>query len=311
MEVLRTPDDRFVDLPGYPFEPRYAEVDDGDGGTLRVHYVDEGPADAAAVVFLHGNPSWSYLWRDVIAATVAAGRRAVAVDLVGLGRSDKPDQYEDYSVARHVDWIERVVVGGLDLHDVTLVLHDWGGIIGLRLLHRHPERIARVVLSNTGLPARDPAEPLPDDRSPRGPLVAWQTFAREAQPFEPWVSIRDGGVLPMRDEVMAAYAAPFPEDRYTIGARAFAQLLPTRPDDPQLPDNWEAWQTLTRFERPFLTIYSDKDIVAPTGYRPFVERVPGAHGQPHVILEGGGHFLQEDVGPAYTEHLLAWLDATD
>lgn len=309
MEILSTPEGVTKGLPGYPFESRWAVVPDGDGGSLRVHYVEAGPRDGRAVVFLHGNPSWSYIWREQIALVANAGFRAIAPDLVGLGLSDKPSELGDYSVARHVAWMRAALIDVLDLRDFAFVLHDWGGIVGLRIVAEHPERVAGVAISNTGLPERDPAEPLPPGPiEARGPFAAFQKMAREAPLWEPWTMLEGVMVTPVRDEVRAGYRAPYPDPSLTIGSRAFTQLLPTRPDNPMLADNWRAWRVLERWERPLVTLYSDKDIVAPAGWKTLVERVPGAKGQPHAILEGGGHFLQEDVPDAYGRALLAWLE---
>lgn len=308
MEILRTPDACFENLHDYPFEPHYVKVPDQEGGQLRIHFVDEGPRDAQPVVLLHGNPTWSYLYRKLIPRLSRAGHRVIAPDLVGLGRSDKPARLEDYSVARHCAWMRAALIDGLGLRDIHLVLHDWGGIVGLRILGEHPERIASVVISNTGLPLRDPSEPLPEDADvPKGPLAGFQKMVREAPRWEPWNMIQSGTLACLPPEVVAGYRAPYPEDRHAIGSRAFTQLLPTTATNPQYPDNWKAWQVVRRFERPFLTLYSDRDIVAPRGWRQFVEHVPGAAGQPHRVLEGGGHFLQEDVGPAYCEAVAEFL----
>lgn len=308
MQVLRTPDGATADLADYRFAPHWVEVADGEGGRLRLHVVDEGPRAAPPVVFLHGNPSWSYIWRHQIAAVAAAGWRAVALDLVGMGLSDKPSRLEDYTVARHVEWTRAALIDGLGLDRIRFVLHDWGGIIGLRLLARHPERVAGVAISNTGLPERDPAAPLPPGPlDARGPFAAFQRMAREAPRWEPWTMLEGVMTTPVSAAVRRGYQAPYPDPALTIGSRAFTQLLPTRPDNPMLADNWHAWRVLERFERPFVTLYSDRDVVAPGGWQAFVERVPGARGQPHAILAGGGHFLQEDLPEAYTAALLAWL----
>lgn len=310
MQILASPDGLAASLPDYPFAPHHVAVPDGEGGTLRVHYVDEGPRGAPPVVFLHGNPSWSYIWRRQIAAVAARGYRAIAPDLVGMGLSDKPSEMGDYSVARHVAWMRAALVDALELERITFVLHDWGGIIGLRLLAGHPERVARVAISNTGLPERDPSRPLPAGPiEAGGPFAAFQQMARELPRWEPWTMLEMCMATPVSAAVRRGYAAPYPDPALTIGSRAFTQLLPTRPDNPMLPDNWRAWKVVERFTGPFLTIYSDRDLVAPSGWRQFVARVPGAEGQPHVILAGGGHFLQEDVPDEYTRVLLDWLGA--
>ena len=309
MEILRTPDDAIDGLPDYPTERRYVAIPAGDGPQLRVHLVDAGDAAAPVVVFLHGNPSWSYIWRHQIAEAVGAGYRAIAPDLVGLGMSDKPAEMGDYSVDRHVEWMRTVLFDALDLTDVTFVLHDWGGIIGLRLAAGHPERVARMVVSNTGLPWRDPHAPLPEVIEASGPLAEFQEMARLAPVWEPWAMLPVVMETDPSPEVVEGYRAPYPEPALTVGSRAFTQLLPTRPDNPMYPANHAAWKVLDRWEKPVLTIFSDRDVVAPHGWKPIVERIPGAQGQPHVILEGGGHFLQEDVPEAYTDILISWLGA--
>ena len=308
MKILSTPIGVTAGLADYPFASHWAAVPDGEGSTLRVHYVDEGPRGGLPVVFLHGNPSWSYLWRKQVAAVAEAGFRAIAPDLVGLGLSDKPSELGDYSVARHVAWMRAALFDVLDLRGFVFVLHDWGGIIGLRILAEHPDRVAGVAISNTGLPERDPNEPLPPGPiEASGPFAAFQKMAREAPVWQPWTMLEAVMVTPVREEVRAGYRAPYPDPALTIGSRAFTQLLPTRPDNPMLADNWRAWQVLERFERPLVTLYSDKDIVAPTGWKSLVARVPGAKGQPHAVLEGGGHFLQEDIPEAYGRALVDWL----
>ena len=309
MKILSTPDGVADDLPDYPSERRYVTIPAGEGQDLRVHLVDAGDPDAPVVVFLHGNPSWSYLWRHQIAAVVDAGYRAVAPDLVGMGLSDKPGEIDDYTVERHVTWMRDLLFGELDLDDITFVLHDWGGVIGLRLIAEQPDRVRRVAMSNTGLPERDPAKPLPDNLEARGPYADFQRFAREAPTWEPWTLLPMVMVTEPSAEVTAGYRAPYPDPSLTIGSRAFTQLLPTRPDNPMYPANYEAWMVLDQWTKPVLTIFSDKDAVAPDGWKPIVERIPGAVDQPHVILEGGGHFLQEDIPDAYTEALMAWLGA--
>ena len=289
MRVLRTPDDRFVGLPDYPFTPHYVEVDDGDGATLRVHYVDEGPRDAPPVLLMHGEPSWSYLYRTMIPVLVDAGHRCVAPDLVGFGRSDKPAEPTDYSYARHVGWMRDALFDHLDLRDITLFGQDWGGLIGLRLVAAEPERFARVVVGNTGLPT--------GDGRPTDAFLAWQQFSKESPAFQIGRIIDGGTTTALSPEVIAAYDAPFPDDSFKAGARIFPSLVPTGPDDPARADNLAAWNVLERFERPLLCAFSDRDPITKGGDAVFKRRVPGAAGQPHTTVEGGGHFLQEDRGP--------------
>lgn len=307
MKILSTADDAADQIADYPTERRYLAIPAGDGQDLRVHLVDAGDPAAPAVVFLHGNPSWSYLWRHQIRAVVAAGYRAIAPDLVGMGLSDKPSEMGDYSVERHVAWMRSLLFDVLDLRDATFVLHDWGAIIGLCLAAEQPERVGRIVVSNSGLPTRDPSAPLPEVVEAGGPFADFQRFARDVPVWEPWTLLTGVMVTEPSTELVAAYRAPYPEADLTVGSRAFTQLLPTRPDNPMYALTYPAWKVLETFDKPFLTIFSDQDAVAPTGYKPLVDRIPGAKGQPHVVLEGGGHFLQEDLPEEYTAALLAWL----
>jgi haloalkane dehalogenase len=282
METLRTPEARFANLPGYPFSPHYTETDG-----LRIHYLDEGPRTAAPVLMLHGEPSWSYLYRKMIPIVVAAGHRAVAPDLVGFGRSDKPARREDYTYQRHVDWMRHVLVA-LDLRDVTLVCQDWGGLIGLRLVAEHPERFARVVTANPFLPTGD---------VPAGPaFLAWKEYSQTTPTFHVGGIVRGGCVADLPPEVIAAYDAPFPDDRYKAGPRQFPVLVPVTPDDPAAPANRRAWEVLAKWTKPWLTAFSDQDPVTRGGDRLFQQAIPGTRGQPHTTIVGGGHFLQEDKG---------------
>ncbi len=297
MNVLRTPEERFANLPGYPFDPHYVSV-----GSLRVHYVDEGPADGPVVVLLHGEPSWSYLYRTMIPVLVAAGLRAVAPDLVGFGRSDKPDARTDYTYARHVEWMRSALFDHLGLTDVTLVGQDWGGLIGLRLVAEHPGRFARVVAANTGLPTGDVAM--------GEAFHAWQRFSQDAPELPVGAIVNAGTLADLSAEVVAAYDAPFPDERYKAGARQFPMLVPNSPDDPATVDNRRAWDSLRRFDKPFLCAFSDGDPITAGADRLFLDAVPGAAGQPHTTIKGGGHFLQEDRGEALAAVVVAFVAAT-
>ncbi|MDZ7674842.1 MAG: haloalkane dehalogenase [Acidimicrobiales bacterium] len=302
MEAVRTPDDRFSALPDFDFEPRYVDVDDGEGGVLRVHHLDEGPADAAPVLLMHGEPSWCFLYRHMIPLLVDAGHRVIAPDLVGFGRSDKPTQQSDYTYARHVDWMRQALFDHLDLRDITFFGQDWGGLVGLRLVAAEPHRYARVVIGNTGLPTgHGPASEA---------FLNWQKFSQETDDFPVGALINGGTTTDLSPEVVAAYDAPFPDDAYKAGARIFPALVPTSPDDPATPDNEAAWQVLERFEAPFLLAFSDADPITKGGDAPFRAKVPGAQGQPHTTIEGGGHFLQEDRGPELARVILDFIAAT-
>jgi len=301
MEVLRTPDERFASLPGYPFSPHYVEVPDGEGGELRVHYLDEGPADADPVLLLHGEPSWSFLYRKMIPVITAAGHRAVAPDLVGFGRSDKPSKRADYTYQRHVDWM-RALLEQLDLRNVTFVGQDWGGLIGLRLVAEHPDRFARVVAANTFLPT--------GDRDPGDAFLAWQKFSQETRTFRVGRIVNGGCVTELPEDVVAAYDAPFPDETYKEGARQFPLLVPTSPSDPAAEPNRRAWEVLSKFDKPFLTAFSDSDPITGGADRVLQETIPGTKGRSHTTFAGGGHFLQEDVGEELARVVVDFVGAT-
>ena len=289
MEALRTPEERFADLPDYPFEPNYAEIRDGEGGTLRVHYLDEGPADAAPVLLVHGEPSWSYLYRHMVPILVNAGHRVVVPDLVGFGRSDKPTRQTDYSYARHVAWLSELVFDHLDLRDATFFGQDWGGLLGLRLVADEPDRFARVVIGNSGLPTgHGPASEA---------FLRWQRFSQTTPVFPVGDLVGSACTTELSSAVVAAYDAPFPDDTFKAGARIFPSFVPTNPDDPETAPNQAAWRVLEAFQKPFLCAFSDSDPVTAGGDAPFLAKVPGARGRQHPTIVGAGHFLQEDAGP--------------
>jgi haloalkane dehalogenase len=288
MQVLRTPEERFEGLDGFPFAPHYTDIPDQDGGTLRVHHLDEGASDGEVVLLLHGEPSWCYLYRKMIPVLGAAGLRSIAPDLVGFGRSDKPAAREDYTYARHVEWMRALLFDELDLRGITLVCQDWGGLIGLRLVAEHPDRFARVVAANTFLPVGN---------TPAGEaFMNWRRFSQEVETFPTGFIINGGCTSTLSEAVIAAYDAPFPDETYKEGARQFPTLVPITPDDPASEANRAAWTVLDQFDKPFLTAFSDGDPIT-AGSDPILQaRIPGAAGQPHTTIEGGGHFLQEDKG---------------
>ena len=332
MKTLRTPDDRFDNLEGYPFTPNYIDIDDGDGGSLRMHYVDEGPADGELILCLHGQPMWSYLYRKMIPPFVAAGYRVICPDLVGFGKSDKPASRDDYTYAAHVGWLERFVLG-LDLQQITLVCQDWGGLLGLRVVADHPDRFARVVVANTGLPdARDtPDEMAAPMRAlfstiPALPPAEMGEKMRENEHgagFMYWIKycdsypdLRVSDVVAMSasgsgfsDAQRRAYDAPFPSEEFLKGPRQFPSLVPIFPDDPAIADNREAWAKLREFKKPFLTSFGDSDPVTQGGHVRFEEDVPGAQGQKHRLLKGVGHFLQEEAGEEFAAVVVEFCEA--
>jgi haloalkane dehalogenase len=299
MQSLRTPDERFSNLPDFSFAPHYVEIDDGDGGRLRVHHLDEGPRDGRVVLLMHGEPSWCFLYRKMIPLLVDSGFRCIAPDLVGFGRSDKPTERSDYTYERHVEWMRATLFDQLDLGDVTLVCQDWGGLIGLRLVGEHPERFARVVTANTFLPT--------GDTPPGKAFLAWQKFSQEAPEFPVGGIVNGGCATDLSPAVIAAYDAPFPDDTYKAGARQFPLLVPTSPKDPAAPANRKSWETLRAWTKPFLTAFSDLDPITRGGDAAFQRDVPGCADQPHTTITGGGHFLQEDRGEELAKVVAEWI----
>ncbi|MEO3759287.1 haloalkane dehalogenase [Mycobacterium sp. B14F4] len=302
--MLRTPDDRFAGLPDYPFEPNYVEVDAAGADPLRMHYVDVGAADAPVVVLVHGQPTWSYLYRHVIAVLREKGFRVLAFDNVGYGRSDKPTDPTDYTFARHIDWLHSAITG-LDLRDITLVVQDWGGPIGLSVLARDPDRFARVVATNTILHTCDPdlAGKLtwPHHALGDGQVVHQETlldyvsFYARAPLLVPSFFL-DAVAGPLRPEVLAAYDAPFPDREFTAGLRQMTALIPLTRNDPGAAIGRATRAALRDWQRPFLTAYSDGDPPTRGWDKVFQAEVPGAHGQPHTTVTGAGHFIQEQRG---------------
>jgi haloalkane dehalogenase len=302
VRTLRTPDERFADLPDFAWPPHYADVPDPDGGTLRMAWVEDGPADGEPVLLLHGEPSWSFLHRRMIPPLAAAGLRVIAPDLIGFGRSDKPADVADHSYARHVEWVRALVEDVLDLRGVTLVGQDWGGLIGLRLVAEHPERFARLVAANTGLPTGD--RPMPE---------VWHRF-RTAITTAPELDIArfvaSGCVRPLGDDERRAYDAPFPDESFQAGPRAMPELVPYRPDNPASEANRAAWATLTGLPLPVLVAFSDSDPITRDMGPVLVRSLPGAAGREHPVIAGAGHFLQEDAGPELAAAVLEFVRST-
>ncbi len=293
MKALRTPDARFADLPDFPFAPHYLDV----GDDLRMHYVDEGPRDGRPVLMLHGEPSWSFLYRKMIPVFAQAGFRAVAPDLIGFGRSDKPVRKADYTYARHVAWV-KALIDALDLREATLVAQDWGSLVGLRLAAENEERFARIAIANGFLPTADRAVPRA--------FHVWRAFSRYAPVLPVGRIVASGCVTKLSPRVRAAYDAPFPSGAYKAGARIFPSLVPVDPSDPAVPANRAAWEVLGRWEKPFLTLFGKNDPILGKADRPLQEHVPGAKGQPHERF-WGGHFVQEDRGDYLASAIVRWL----
>ena len=283
MKFLRTPAERFQNLSGYEFKPHYVDIDE-----MRMHYVDEGPADAPPVLLMHGEPSWSYLYRHMIPPIASAGLRAIAPDLIGFGKSDKPAAQSDYSYEIHVAWMLQFLEK-LNLKNITLVCQDWGSLIGLRLAAENEERFDRIVLANGGLPTGDQVMPKV--------FRIWRAFAR----FSPWFPIgrivQSGTVSTLPPDVSAAYDAPFPNSTYKAGARAFPKLVPSTPDAPAASANRAASNVFRTWQKPLLNAFSNRDPITRGADKAFLERVPGEKDQPHTTIKNAGHFLQEDKGP--------------
>ena len=283
MQVLRTPDERFLDLADWPFAPHYQVLAMETGSPLRLHYVDEGPLDGAVVLLMHGEPSWAYLYRKIIPSLVAMGHRVIAPDLIGFGRSDKPAQRADYTYERHVAWMSEWLTA-LDLTDITLFCQDWGGLIGLRLVAAFPERFAGVVAANTGLPV---------GTGWSEGFKSWLDFSQRVPELPIGFILNGGSGRDLSAAEIAAYEAPFPDETFKAGARQFPLLVPITAEHASVAENQAAWAVLETFDKPFLTAFSDGDQVTRGGDAVFQQRVPGGKGQPHVTLSGG-HFLQED-----------------
>ena len=302
MQTLRTPDDAFADLPDFDYPPHYAEVPDTEGSTLRMAWVEAGPADGDVVLLLHGEPSWSFLYRKMMPVLAAAGLRAIAPDLVGFGRSDKPTEVADVTYARQVEWTRSLIFDELDLQQVTLVGQDWGGLIGLRLAAEHPERFARIVAANTGLPTGDFDMP-----------EIWHLF-REAVQSSPVLDIgrfvQSGCTSTLPADVRAAYDAPFPAEKFKAAARAMPGLVPTRPDDPASTANRAAWAFLTSSPTPMLVAFSDQDPITGAMGPILTSVMAGAAGREHPTIAGAGHFLQEDAGAELAGHVVDFIRST-
>jgi len=294
MEILRTPGDRFADLADYPYDPNYLMC-----GELRIHYVDQGNSDDETVLMLHGEPSWSYLYRKMIPIIANAGHRVIVPDLVGFGKSDKLANQEDYTYQRHVDWMADLVLK-LDLKNITLFCQDWGGLIGLRIAAEHEDRFKRILAANTFLPTGD-------YRSPDA-FIEWQQFSQKTPVFKVGEIIASACVSDLSDDIRKAYDAPFPGEEYKAGARKFPMLVPIKPDDPASNPNRKAWEVLKKWDKPFLTAFSDSDPITRGGDAYFHKLIPGTKGQAHTTIIGAGHFLQEDKGEELAELTLNFIN---
>lgn len=294
MEYARTPDEAFVNLPDYPFAAHYMEV-----GGPRMHYLDENPGVKETILLLHGEPSWSYLYRKMIPILKKAGYRVIAPDLIGFGKSEKPLAVTDYTYQNHMDWLGRLI-DSLDLSNITLFCQDWGGLLGLRLAMEKQDRFARIVASNTFLPT--------GDQKPPDAFFEWRNFAKKVKRFPVGKVIQGGCTTQLSQEEVAAYNAPFPDESYKAGARIFPALVPVTPDDPASGANRAAWEKLRNWHKPFLTAFGDSDPITKGAQLIFRRAVPGARKRDHQILKGGGHFIQEDCGPELAQIILNLIE---
>jgi len=306
VQLVRTPQERFDDLPGFPFVPHFATLPGG----LRMHYVDEGPPRGEAILLLHGQPTWSYLYRTVVADLAARGLRAVAPDLVGFGRSDKPLARTAHTVPAHVEWMAQFV-DVLRLRAVTLVVQDWGGPIGLGLLVQRPGVVRRIVAANTVLHTAEASlagrlewacHARPDGTvAVEQSLLDYQRLTQELAPLQPSLFVQGATSGDVPDSVLAAYDAPFPDEASSAGPRQLPLLMGLTPGSACARVNRHTLDALARFDGPFLTAFSDGDPATRGWAEVLQQHVPGAAGRAHVTIEGAGHFLQEDRGPALAE----------
>lgn len=281
MNFLNTPDENFDHLKDYPFAPLYINLSNG----LRMHYLDEGPDSGTIVLLLHGEPSWSYLYRKMIPLYLAKGFRVLAPDLIGFGKSSKPTSYTDYSYQNHIQWIIEWM-NQLSLSSINLFCQDWGGLIGLRIFADHPERFQTVTVSNTGLPSASIQMP--------EAFVHWRNYSQKVDILPVSKILQASTVRTLDSEELLAYEAPFPDKSYQAGAKIFPSLVPITSDDPESANNMKAWEKLSKINVPVLTLFGDSDPITRKGEKPFQAIIPGAKHEDHQLLAGGGHFIQED-----------------
>jgi len=298
MKFINTPESRFENLKDYNFKANFIELNEG----LQMHYVDEGPKDAKqTLLLLHGEPSWSYLYRKMIPILVEAGHRVVVPDLIGFGKSSKPLAFEDYSYQNHVKWTNEILTQ-LKLKNIILFCQDWGGLIGMRLAAQHSEKFSSVAIANTAFPMGV------KDVSKLAVFLQWQQYAKQTDKMNVGKVIQNSTVSELTDKELAAYWAPFPDKEYMAGAKIFPSLVPLEIDDPECVTNRKIWQKkwLT-WEKPFLTLFSDKDPMFSGQETYYQKYIPGAKGQPHKVIKDGGHFLQEDKGEEIANVLVEWM----
>ncbi|MFX1590979.1 MAG: haloalkane dehalogenase [Promethearchaeota archaeon] len=295
MKLTRTPDERFSGLIDFPYDPKYLEVDG-----IRIHYVDEGSKNSEVVLLMHGEPSWSFLYRHMIPPLIKASFRVIAPDLVGFGRSDKPTEQSDHTYSRHIEWMTGWLLG-LDLQKITLFCQDWGSLIGLRIAIENQERFERIVLANGGLPT--------GIMKMSKAFLEWREFSRTSKEFDIGRIIQNGTVSNLSEEILRGYNAPFPDDSYKAGARIMPSLVPISRDDPESKANKKAIKMYGSWTKPFLTAFSDSDPITRRGEALWINHVPGAKDLEHLTIKNAGHFLQEDKGPEIAGELIKFINS--
>ncbi|MFX1499268.1 MAG: haloalkane dehalogenase [Promethearchaeota archaeon] len=295
MKLLRTPDERFEDLIDFPYDPKYVEVD-----RIRIHYIDEGLKDSEVILLMHGEPSWSFLYRYMIPPLIKADFRVLAPDLVGFGRSDKPADQADHTYAKHVGWITGWLLA-LDLRNINLFCQDWGSLIGLRVAIENQERFNRIILANGGLPTGG-------GRMSEA-FYKWREFSRTSKEFDIGRVVQNGTVTNLSDEILRGYDAPFPDDSYKAGARIMPSLVPISRDDPEYKANKQAIKMYGEWNKPFLTAFSDGDPITRGTEALWINHVPGARDLKHLTIKDAGHFLQEDKGPEIANELIKFINS--
>ena len=293
MKILRTPDECFNNLEDYPFEPNYIDIEHNNH-TLRMHYLDENSESEEIVLLMHGEPTWSYLYRKIIPILVSNGKRVIAPDLIGFGKSDKPASREDYSYANHIMWVE-TLIKKLDLKNIIFFAQDWGGLIGLRLLAKYPHLYEGLVVSNSGLPVGSGAT--------EG-FMQWLHFSQNVEDFDCGKIVNQGSLKQLNEAEIAAYNAPFPDDSYKAGPRVFPTLVPITKEHPQVQENIEAWGVLRNFDKPTITLFGEHDMAFIGGEKFFIEKIPGAKDMHHQIINAG-HFSQENQPELIAKSILS------
>ena len=297
--ILRTPDERFESLPDYSFPPHYAELADADFGTLRMHYLDEGPRDGRVLLLMHGQGCWSYIFRHMIPRLCASGHRVIAPDFIGFGRSDKLPDTDDYTFQKHVDWLT-AFLRQMGFSNIDAYLFDWGGFFGLRIAAENPGLFRRIALSNTQLPT--------GNAPGREWFINWRAEQFALPSFPQGEMVNDGVHHKLSPETIAAFDAPYPDESFKTGPRRFPMILPIEPDDPAVPANLAAWEKLAHWNQPVLTLFSAAFTGSAMGPDRLLEHIPGCAGQNHALLKEANFYIVEDQPDSLTTRLQEFLD---